>query len=69
MDERLIKLFHQGLSLLGSENEMSFDDVKILRAFLAEGFYKFSEENKHRQSKKEDYAWMLSQANKMGVNA
>lgn len=69
MDERLEELFHQGISLLGSESEMGFDDVKILRAFLAEGFYKFSTENKHRKSKKDDYAWMLAQANKMGVNA
>ena len=69
MNEKLIELFHHGLFLLGGESEMSMDDVKILRAFLAEGFYKFSDENKHRQSKKEDYAWMLAKANKMGVNA
>lgn len=68
MNERLVELFGEGLFLLGSSSEMSMDDVKILRAFLAEGFYKFGEKNKNRKSNKDDYEWMLGQANRMGVN-
>jgi len=68
MNERLIKLVNDGLMLLGGSSEMSMDDVKILRAFLAQGFYDFSDKNKNRTSKKPDYDWMLNQAQKMGVN-
>ena len=68
MDEKLTQLFQDGLFLLGGGAEMSMDDTKILRAFLAEGFYRFADKNKARTSARTDYDWMLGQANKMGVN-
>lgn len=66
--KELTELFKQGLFLLGRDTEMSMDDVKILRAYLAEGFYSFQQKNKYRRSEKSDHAWMLLQAEKMGVN-
>jgi len=69
MNERIIAIFEQGIRLLGSNSEMPIEDWKILRGMLAEGFYSFCEKNKNRKSKKSDYEWLLSQVNKMGINA
>jgi hypothetical protein len=68
MNERLTALFREALFLVG-DTDLSMDDVKIMRAFIAQGFEYFDYENKHRTSKKDDYDWMLTKANKYGVNA
>lgn len=68
MDDKLTKIFKDGLFLLGCDSEMSIDDVKILRAWLADGFYKNEQDNKLRKSKKSDYEWMLKRAEMMGGN-
>lgn len=69
MDDRLIALLGRGLYLLGSDGDnLTSDDIKIMRAFLAEGFYSFEQKNKYRHSARDDYSWMLAQAKKMGVN-
>lgn len=69
MDDRLIELFSQAIWSVGSNSDdFTVDDIKIMRAYIAEGFYSFCDKNRNRTSKKSDYDWMLAQAKKFGVN-
>ena len=68
MSDELIAIFQKALQTI-DESDSDLNDVKIMRAFIAQGFEYFDYENKHRTSKKNDYDWMLARASRMGVNA
>jgi hypothetical protein len=61
-------LFGSGVSLLGGTDELSLDQVKILRAFLAEGYYSFNEKHAATKSKRPVGEWMADLAFRSGVN-
>jgi hypothetical protein len=60
-------LLHSGISLLGGTEELSLDQVKILRAFLAEGYASFLEKYAAK-TKTPVMEWMETQASRLGVN-
>jgi hypothetical protein len=61
-------LFVSGVSLLGGTEELSLEQVKILRAFLAEGYYAFNEKHAATKSKRPVAEWMADMAFRSGVN-
>ncbi len=68
MNDELCELLNEGIFLLGADSELGIENVRILRAWLAAGFYRFAEKNRHRKSALTDREWMTKQADKMGVN-
>jgi hypothetical protein len=60
-------LFHSGISLLGGTEELSLDQVKILRAFLVEGYAYFLEKYA-TNTISPVVEWMETRSSRYGVN-
>jgi hypothetical protein len=64
-------LFRTGISLLGVDGDLpieQIEQIRVLRAFLAEGYYAFTEKYAQKTSQKTVSAWMKTQASQYGVN-
>ncbi|GHV91309.1 hypothetical protein AGMMS50268_18120 [Spirochaetia bacterium] len=67
-EDQYADLFGIGISLLGADSELPMEKIRVLRAFLAQGYYVFAE--KYALAGKTSIAdWMNGQSLLYGVNA
>jgi hypothetical protein len=52
------ELFMQGISILGSEGDIPLEKIKVLRSFLADGYYAFTEKYARKKEKLQDRGGM-----------